>query len=599
MCRFHSLIVPGRAMRCTCVSSTDRGEISTRGRFLFHHCRRLVSKFRAVRKFLVLTGLLCVVPTAIAQTVANTPACCQCYSPSIGTYFCGFTSLCSSECDRVSEASCDQTGFCNPYTPTPTATPTNTPGLNDCCQCAMNCAVPLNGSCGSGCTLIIDAACRSGELCVLNTPTPTATPRPTQTPTNPPGPNDCCACSSPDGSNFCVDPARVGCGGCTVIFGASCANTLPAGFGSNCVLHTATPTVTSTPTVTPTPTDTVTATATPTGPGSQDCCQCADFCAVPIAGTCGGCAVVLGASCADGLCISRTLTQTVTTTLTFTATVTSTPTLTVPATQTATLTNTVPASPTSTATLTPTNTTTPTNSSTKTPMPTLTFTSTVTSTPTDTPPTTPTSTRTQTAPAPPTQTVPPTNTRTGTRTPTNISTQTPTLTSVATITGTPTPPATMIPTPAPTIPLTSTPTPCVGDCNGNGQVTVDEILTLVNIALGKDQVSRCPHGIPDGAAVDVALILQAVNNALNGGSALIDSVTATYAANCGHPTDVSPVFNGCLEQLFCSITFSAPDPAFGCAKDLDVSYLCSGDPALRHVHVEPEALHKLVSLSCG
>jgi hypothetical protein len=139
---------------------------------------------------------------------------------------------------------------------------------------------------------------------------------------------------------------------------------------------------------------------------------------------------------------------------------------------------------------------------------------------------------------------------------------------------------------------------CVGDCDGSGQVTIDEILTMVNIALGIDQVSACQHGVPDGAEVDVALILQAVNDALNGCGALIGSVSATYAANCGHPTDVSSVFRSCLGQAACSVTFSAPDPAFGCAKDLEVSYTCGADAAARQVYVTPEALGKFVTLPC-
>jgi predicted outer membrane repeat protein len=60
------------------------------------------------------------------------------------------------------------------------------------------------------------------------------------------------------------------------------------------------------------------------------------------------------------------------------------------------------------------------------------------------------------------------------------------------------------------------PTTCIGDCNNDGQVTIDELLTLVNIALGNADAAACPNGLPRGAAVDVALILQAVNSALNG-----------------------------------------------------------------------------------
>jgi len=169
------------------------------------------------------------------------------------------------------------------------------PGSRDCCQCPTSCAVPVNGSCG-GCTVVFGATCESGQLCVLHTPAPSPTPTATK----------------------------------------------------------------------PSPTPSPTATNTP---GTNDCCQCADFCAAPIVGTCGGCAVVFGASCTGGsLCVSRT-------------------------------------------------------------------------------------------------------------------------------------------------PMT---TPCVGDCNGDHSVTVDEILTMVNIALGNADATACPNGIPSGAQVDVALILTAVNNALTG-----------------------------------------------------------------------------------
>jgi parallel beta helix pectate lyase-like protein len=56
---------------------------------------------------------------------------------------------------------------------------------------------------------------------------------------------------------------------------------------------------------------------------------------------------------------------------------------------------------------------------------------------------------------------------------------------------------------------------CVGDCDGGGSVTVDELITLVNIALGNAQPSTCLHGVPGGATVDIALIIQAVDHALN------------------------------------------------------------------------------------
>jgi hypothetical protein len=82
-----------------------------------------------------------------------------------------------------------------------------------------------------------------------------------------------------------------------------------------------------------------------------------------------------------------------------------------------------------------------------------------------------------------------------------------------------------IPTPTPTQPvatLTATATegsatPCVGDCGNDGQVTVDELITGVNIALGVVLPSACPQFDANGdGTVTVDEILQAVNNALNG-----------------------------------------------------------------------------------
>jgi len=60
------------------------------------------------------------------------------------------------------------------------------------------------------------------------------------------------------------------------------------------------------------------------------------------------------------------------------------------------------------------------------------------------------------------------------------------------------------------------PAGCVGDCNADGAVTITELITLVNIALGNVQPSACAHGVPSGTDVTVAVIIQAVNNALNG-----------------------------------------------------------------------------------
>ncbi|MCK6555535.1 Ig-like domain-containing protein [Candidatus Binatia bacterium] len=58
---------------------------------------------------------------------------------------------------------------------------------------------------------------------------------------------------------------------------------------------------------------------------------------------------------------------------------------------------------------------------------------------------------------------------------------------------------------------------CVGDCSGDRTVTVDEILAMVNIALGRAAVSSCPAGNANGdTEITIDEILAAVNNALSG-----------------------------------------------------------------------------------
>lgn len=58
---------------------------------------------------------------------------------------------------------------------------------------------------------------------------------------------------------------------------------------------------------------------------------------------------------------------------------------------------------------------------------------------------------------------------------------------------------------------------CVGDCNSDGQVTVGEILTMVNIALGNASVEACFAGDANrDGQITIDEILTAVSNALNG-----------------------------------------------------------------------------------
>jgi hypothetical protein len=58
---------------------------------------------------------------------------------------------------------------------------------------------------------------------------------------------------------------------------------------------------------------------------------------------------------------------------------------------------------------------------------------------------------------------------------------------------------------------------CAGDCDGSGDVTVDEVGVTVNVALGDVDVSACTAGDTDfSGAITVDEIIAAVNSALNG-----------------------------------------------------------------------------------
>lgn len=255
-----------------------------------------------------------------------------------------------------------------------------------------------------------------------------------------------------------------------------------------------------------------------------------------------------------------------------TPTPTPTPTDTGTRTSTPTPTPTITRSPTFTRTPTPTATFTPTPTPTRTP--TATFSHTPTAAPTSTRTATfthtPTPTRTETATLTPTHTPTPTRTHTATFTPTPTPTATPTWTQTGTFTPTPTPTASQTPTPTcaptgtpycsdrclpcPTIRLgcyavpcgeciqnpvcssgevcvprpagsgccacatvTPSPVPCAGDCGGDGRVSVDELVKLVNIALGRQPLSNCSAGDTNGdGEITIDEIVRAVNRLLAG-----------------------------------------------------------------------------------
>lgn len=193
--------------------------------------------------------------------------------------------------------------------------------------------------------------------------------------------------------------------------------------------------------------------------------------------------------------ISNTPTRTFTVTYTATPTATHSPTTTPTATVSKTPTRTSTVTHTTTPTATRTPTTTPTATVSNAPTHTFTVTHTVTPAATLSPTTPPTATVTAIASQAPTGTPSVTSTPSATATPN------------ASATGT------AIPTPS----ATPTALLCVGDCHNTGEVTVDDLVIMINVALEQQPLSACRAADVDrSGTVTIQEILLAVNNALEG-----------------------------------------------------------------------------------
>lgn len=74
---------------------------------------------------------------------------------------------------------------------------------------------------------------------------------------------------------------------------------------------------------------------------------------------------------------------------------------------------------------------------------------------------------------------------------------------------------------------------CVGDCNGNRRITIDELVTGVNIALGSVPAEQCPVFACSDGVTTIGCLIQGVNAALDG-----------CPSNVQNPTVAGPVTGG-------------------------------------------------------
>jgi hypothetical protein len=109
---------------------------------------------------------------------------------------------------------------------------------------------------------------------------------------------------------------------------------------------------------------------------------------------------------------------------------------------------------------------------------------------------------------------------TGTATPLVSSTPSPTIGVSATPTTVPTNAATPVPTATATTAATATAAPppiCTGDCDGNGRVTISDLVRGVSIALGNAPLAACPAFDCAGThQVPISCLIRGVNAALQG-----------------------------------------------------------------------------------
>jgi hypothetical protein len=104
----------------------------------------------------------------------------------------------------------------------------------------------------------------------------------------------------------------------------------------------------------------------------------------------------------------------------------------------------------------------------------------------------------------------------------------------------------------------ATPASCVGDCNGDNAVQINELILGITVLLGDASVSACPAidcGEPLGLVINCAIV--AVGNALNGCSLPTPTPFPTKTTDCTgvpdseHKPCVHSCGNGICEQGFC------------------------------------------------
>src|SRR5207247_874599 len=76
---------------------------------------------------------------------------------------------------------------------------------------------------------------------------------------------------------------------------------------------------------------------------------------------------------------------------------------------------------------------------------------------------------------------------------------------------------------------------CAGDCNGDGEVAIDDLITMVNVLLGGVPLNACPY-LSACEVTCLPLIIRAVNEVLGECAAAAPTSTPTATSTAASPT---------------------------------------------------------------
>lgn len=116
-------------------------------------------------------------------------------------------------------------------------------------------------------------------------------------------------------------------------------------------------------------------------------------------------------------------------------------------------------------------------------------------------------------------------------------------------------------------PGTAAAPPCAGDCNGDGRVTISELLTAVRVALGDDPLAHCAAADASGdGRVNVGDLVRAVSHAASGCPAQPPPATATTTVTASPTTPPAPTPTAARRFRVCGCVDEFPMIPGGCGE---------------------------------